>query len=75
MFLQLIQEIFFGKHIKLHKEFKKNIQVLKNEGVKKDTVDGEEERIEAAINTSIQNRDLNEPVNREAIKAEYTPTK
>lgn len=50
-------------------------EVLKNEGVKKDTVDGEEERIEAAINTSIQNRDLNEPVNREAIKAEYTPTK
>jgi len=50
-------------------------QVLKNEGVKKDVVDGEEERIEAAINTSIQNRDLNEPVNRDAVKAEYKPTK
>ena len=57
------------------KKLKKNHQVLKNEGVKKDVVDGEEERIEAAINTSIQNRDLNEPVNRDAVKAEYKPTK
>merc|ERR1711935_728327 len=50
-------------------------EVLKKEGVIKDHVDGEEARVDDAINTSIHNRDLNEPINADAIQAEFTPVK
>merc|ERR1711935_99258 len=50
-------------------------EVLKKEGIIKDHVDGEEARVDDAINTSIHNRDLNEPINAEAIQAEFTPVK
>jgi len=32
-------------------------------------------KLQDALDTSIQNRDKNEPVNEDAIKAEYVPTK
>ena len=53
--------------------FEKNtFQVLCQQKDAKDQPDGQ---LQDAINTSIQNRDKNEPVNEDAVKAEYVPTK
>merc|ERR1712227_621883 len=41
----------------------------------KDAKDQPDGQLQDAINTSIQNRDKNEPVNEDAVKAEYVPTK